>query len=76
MEGVKWTKNGLELSDDMIHHLTNIQFKWIKCNPKEQKILKDDEIFVPLYLNSSRQNLITPIRFKFDASKISDTQLY
>lgn len=54
IEGVKWSKSGLELSDDMVHHLRNVKFSWAKCKPEDAKILKKDEIFIPLYLNSER----------------------
>jgi hypothetical protein len=52
IEGVKWSKNGFELTDDMVHHLKGLKFTWSKCKPIEAKTLEHDEIFVPLYLNS------------------------
>lgn len=33
VEGVKWSENGFELVDEMVHHLKNLQFKWVKCAP-------------------------------------------
>lgn len=33
IEGVKWSQNGLELSDDMIHHLRKVEFRWVKTSP-------------------------------------------
>ena len=76
IEGIKWSKKGFELSDEISHHLKNIKFKWIKCKLADAKTLKKDEIFVPLYLNSSRQNLLMPIKFKIDSSIIDETQMY
>lgn len=52
IEGVKWSRTGFELGDEMVYHLKDLQFKWVKCKPEETKQLKSNEIFVPLYLNS------------------------
>ena len=68
IDGVNWTKNGFELSDDMSHHLKGVKFSWVKCQPSEIKTLKEGEIFVPLYLNSDRQNLILPVKVDIRSS--------
>ena len=75
IQGVKWTQNGFEFADEMTHHLTNIKFTWkpVQHDSSEQP---DNEIYVPLYLNETRQNLILSAKFKIDSNKISKKALY
>ena len=76
IEGVKWDKEGLSLSDDMSHHLKNVEFNWEKCSPQDINNLQDGEMFIPLYLNSSRQNLILKLKFDIKGADISEKALY
>lgn len=76
IEGVKWSEKGFELVDEMVQQLKGLQFKWVKCKPQDSKNLNKGELFVPLYLNSQRQNLIMPIKFQIGSSSLTETQLY
>lgn len=76
IEGVKWDKTGFSLSDEISYHLKNIKFTWKVIKAQDSKKLEENEIFVPLYLNSERQELILPIKFKIDPSKATEKQLY
>ena len=76
IEGVNWTKSGLELSDDMTNHLKNVKFTWEYCSAAEIKKVKDGEIMIPLYLNSTRKNLILSLKFDIRTSSVSEKQLY
>ena len=76
IDGVNWIDNEFKLSDEMSHHLRNIKFTWVKCKANEEKSLNEGEIFVPLYLNSDRQNLIMPLKVDISKSDISEKTLY
>lgn len=51
IEGVKWSRNGLELHQNISFDLPNIKFEWKECTTAELKTLDDGEIFIPIYLN-------------------------
>lgn len=76
MEGVKWSNTGFEITDDMLNHLKNIKFTWLKCKASDVKQIKAGEIFVPLYLNSGRKNLITSIKVPIQNPEVTEKQLY
>ena len=73
IEGVEWKIDKFILSDEMSCHLKNVVFSWVKADFGD---LKDGEIFVPLYLNSDRQNLILKVKVNVSNSGISDKILY
>ena len=63
IEGVEWnSRQGIVISDNMSSRLENICFSWVKCSPGDQKKLVEREMFVPLYLNNSRQNLVLSVK--------------
>ena len=63
IEGVEWDHRGIVISDNMSSRLGNVQFSWVKCEPGDQKKLNEGEIFIPLYLNNTRNNLILSLKF-------------
>jgi len=62
IEGVNWTFEGLVTDVKTTFDLPNVQFEWIEGDPVQNKALKDNQLYVPLYLNYERQNLITPVK--------------
>lgn len=76
IEGISWNKEGLELTNDMSTHLQKLKFTWSKCTPIDVKRLDKGEMFVPLYLNSTRRNLILSFKLDISQSSISEKLLY
>lgn len=50
-----------------------MQFTWVKVTPAE-RILKPDQILVPVYLNRHRQNLLFSV--KMNSYGLSSNTLY
>ena len=76
IEGVNWTKEGVSLSNSIVNELTNIKFTWKKINPTDADKTKPSELFVPIYLNNSRANLLMSIKLDVGNCKFSHNQLY
>lgn len=76
IEGVNWTFDGFKTDKKISFPLPNIQFKWEKCDSLELKSLKPTEFFIPVYLNNSRQNLLTPVKFELKNSPYKEQLLY
>jgi dynein heavy chain 1 len=76
IEGVNWTRQGIELTNEMSTHLSKLRFTWQKCAPIDVKRLDKGEMFVPLYLNSTRRNLILSFKMDISQSSVSEKLLY
>ena len=76
IEGVNWTKEGVSLSDSIVNELTNIKFTWKKIDAAMAEVTKPSELFVPIYLNNSRANLLMSIKLDVGNCKYTHNQLY
>ena len=76
IEGVNWTKEGLVADQQTSFRLAEVQFEWAQAKPEEVGSLKESEIFVPLYLNKSRQDLIASVKFDLTNCALSEQLLY
>lgn len=76
IEGVDWNSKGVSLSDTMVNELHNIKFTWTKINPAEAAVLKPSELFVPIYLNNNRSELLLSIKLDVGDCPFTKNQLY
>eukprot|EP01016_Furgasonia_blochmanni_P042655 TRINITY_DN567_c0_g1_i1.p1 TRINITY_DN567_c0_g1~~TRINITY_DN567_c0_g1_i1.p1 ORF type:complete len:874 (+),score=315.79 TRINITY_DN567_c0_g1_i1:204-2825(+) len=76
IEGAEWDAQTklLKLNKDLSALLPPLVFKWIKVDKDQLKVTADDELFVPVYLNKSRANLIFSV--KMNCGNLQKTQLY
>ena len=76
IEGVDWNFKGLKTHSKISFDLPNVCFEWVDCESTEIKTLKEGEIFVPIYLNDTRQNLLVPVKFDIKSSGLTEQVLY
>jgi len=61
LQGAAW-KEGLQLSADVLSDLPQVALSWIKIDPKVN--LKEGKITLPVYLNSTRDELLFTVDMK------------
>jgi len=61
LQGATW-KDGLQLSADVLSDVPDIALSWVKQDPKVN--LKDGKITLPVYLNSTRNELLFTVDMK------------
>lgn len=76
IEGVDWTPEGVSLSESMVNELHNIKFTWTKINPADALKVKENELFVPIYLNNNRSELLKSIKLDVGNCSFTKNQLY
>ena len=76
IEGVEWNFDSLKTRSEISFDLPNVCFEWKDCNSNEIKVLKQGEIFIPIYLNDTRKNLLVPIKFEIQSDELSEQFLY
>lgn len=74
LQGGDWKSESLSMSKDLTNHLKVIKCTWIKINPEDKNKLTEDQIFVPVYLNVTRKNLLFSI--KLNCKNIPRNNLY
>jgi dynein heavy chain 1 len=62
IQGGAWTGASLSMSKELTNTVKTIKCTWIKINPADKYKLNDDQIFVPVYLNQTRKNLLFSIK--------------
>lgn len=74
IEGGEWTGKSLAMSKELSNSVKTVKFTWIKINPEDKLRLTNEQIFVPVYLNSTRKNLLFSV--KLDCGSIPRNNLY
>lgn len=74
IEGGEWHGKSLSMSKELANTVKTVKFTWIKINPEDKHRLSDQQIFVPVYLNSTRKNLLFSV--KLDCGTIPRNNLY
>lgn len=74
IEGGAWTGTSLTMSNDLSNVVKTIKFTWVKINPEDKHKLTDELIYVPVYLNSTRKNLLFSV--KLNCGSIPRNHLY
>ena len=76
IEGVNWNREGVSLSDSIVNELNNVKFTWKKIDPANAEKTEKSELFVPIYLNNSRSNLLMSIKLDVGNCEYTHNQLY
>jgi len=58
IQGCKWEGLNLQNTGTLTNTVETVKATWVKYDPKNKDKLKDNEIFVPVYLNQTRKNLL------------------
>jgi dynein heavy chain 1 len=74
IEGGAWNSPSLTMSNDLSNAVKTVKFTWVKINPEDRHKLNDDQIYVPVYLNSTRKNLLFSV--KLSCGTIPRNHLY
>jgi len=61
LQGAAW-KDGLQLSADVLSDIPDVILTWVKSDPKVN--LQDGKILLPVYLNSTRDDLLFTVDMK------------
>jgi len=60
LEGAAWTREGLQLTNDISVPLPSVKFEW-KHREKEHKEQKENSISLPIYLNETRFEFLVAV---------------
>lgn len=74
IEGGTWRSASLTMSKELSNPVKTVKFTWVKINPEDKYKLQEDQIFVPVYLNNTRKNLLFSV--KLNCGSIPRNNLY
>ena len=75
MEGAEWNvdSNRIKINNEVTNPLPTLKFTWVKYKNLRNH-LEENELFVPVYLNKSRNILLFSV--KIDSGNLTKTLLY
>jgi dynein heavy chain 1 len=74
IEGGAWVGGSLTMSNELSNVVKTVKFTWVKINPEDKHLLTNEQIYVPVYLNNTRKNLLFSV--KLNCGSIPRNHLY
>lgn len=74
IQGGAWVGEALSTSKELTNQVKSVKFTWIKINPADKHKITEDQILAPVYLNTSRKNLLFSV--KINCKGIGRNYLY
>ena len=62
IQGCKWVTDNLQTTQVLTNPVQTVKASWFKSDVKQREKLNEHEIFVPVYLNQTRKNLLFSVR--------------
>lgn len=71
IQGCKWDSVNVSTSSVLTNPLGTIKACWKTCKAEEKSKLGPNEIFVPVYLNNTRKNLLFSVKLKCEGLEVN-----